>query len=311
MKLQPALLLAPDGFVGSAVSKNWDSPLELVTLSRKDIDFCNFNELADRIGQIGPSVVINASGRVAGIQGNLDSPVELLLENTELSLSVLRACHKSNVRKFIQFASACVYPLNEVTPSKPEDIGTGLIEPSSSSYAMAKILALEAVRAYRTEYHHEWITIIPTNLYGPGDWNHGSGGHVIAMLMEKFIHAKNIGDNKVIVWGDGKSKRNFLHVKDLAGSVQFILNHSLSDEAIVNASGNQEIEISELAFLIRKIVGYNGEIIFDTTKPSGARRKQLDDIYLRNRGWAPKINLEEGLQDYLENYLARKSDKDC
>jgi GDP-L-fucose synthase len=305
VKRELTLLLAPDGFIGSAVNENWDSTFDLVTLNRKDIDFCNTKDLVNRISQIGPSVVINASGRVAGIQGNLDNPVELLVENTEVSMSILRACHESNVSRLIQFASACVYPLNEITPSKPEEIGTGQIEPTSLSYATAKILALEAVRAYRTQYQHDWITIIPTNLYGPGDWSHGSGGHVIAMLIEKFIHAKNIGDDEVSVWGDGKSKRNFLHVKDLAGAVQFILNNSLNDQPVVNLSGNQEIDIRELAFLIRDIVGYSGEVLFDPTKPNGARRKQLDDSYLRNKGWAPKMNLEAGLEDYLRHYLAR------
>lgn len=305
MKRHSTLLLAPDGFIGSAVNKNWESTSDLVTLNRKDIDFCNTKDLANHISQIGPSLVINASGRVAGIQGNLDNPVELLVENTEVSMSILRACHMSNVSRLIQFASACVYPLNEITPSKPEEIGTGQIEPTSLSYATAKILALEAVRAYRSQYHHDWMTIIPTNLYGPGDWSHGSGGHVIAMLIEKFIHAKNTGNDKVFVWGDGKSKRNFLHVKDLTRAIQFISNNSLSDQAIVNLSGDQEIEIRELALLIGNIVGYSGEIIFDTTKPNGARRKQLDDSYLRSKGWAPKINLEAGLEDYLRHYLAR------
>lgn len=254
---------------------------------------------------IAPSIVINAAGGVAGIQGNIDNPVDLLMSNTEVTTSVLRASHAVGVPRYLQYASACVYPLNESTPSRPEDLGTGLIEQTSLSYATAKILAIEAVRAYRNQYKYDWVTIIPTNLYGPGDWDHGSGGHVISMLIEKFVSAKDKGSDAVTVWGDGKSKRSFLHVDDLANATEFLLKRTRGDQAVINVSGDQEITIGDLALLIRDVTGYEGEVIFDSSKPNGARRKQLDDSYLRGKGWQPNVTLEVGLKDYLQHYLAR------
>lgn len=295
--------MSPDGFVGSGVKRVLDSPYSLVTLCREDLDFCDTENLTNRIRDIAPNTVINAAGGVAGIQGNIDNPVDLLMSNTEVSTSVLRASHEAKVPRYIQYASACVYPLNESTLSRPEDLGTGLIEPTSLSYATAKILAIEAVRAYRKQYEHDWISVIPTNLYGPGDWDHGSGGHVISMLMEKFVSAKNNGSDMVTVWGDGKSRRSFLHVDDLANSTEFMLRQPPGSEAVINVSGDQEITISDLALLIRDVTEFEGEIIFDSTKPSGARRKQLDDSYLRGKGWQPSVTLEMGLRDYLKHFL--------
>lgn len=302
---QTVLLLSPDGFVGSAIKRNLGSVTSVVTLSRKDFDFRDTKVLIARIRDIDPSVVINAAGRVAGIQGNIDHPVDLIMLNAEITTSVLRASHEVGVARLIQFASACVYPLNELTPSRPEDIGTGLIEQTSLSYATAKIFAIEAVRSYRKEFNHDWLTLIPTNLYGPGDWDHGSGGHVISMLMEKFIFARDQHSEAVSVWGDGKSTRNFLHVDDLASAVQFLVKQESNNESVINVSGDQEITIKDLAFLMRDIVGYDREVQFDESKPNGARRKQLDDSYLRAKGWRPSVALEVGLRDYLERFVKR------
>ena len=305
MKSQKILLLSPDGFVGSAIRRKLDPMPTMVTLNRNDLDFRDTKILTEKVHAIEPDIVINASGRVAGIQGNIDNPVDLLMLNTELTTSVLRACHDVGVPKLIQFASACVYPLNELTPSRPEEIGTGTIEQTSLSYASAKILAIEAVRAYRKQFMHDWTTLIPTNLFGPGDWNHGSGGHVISMLIEKFIDAKKKKAKAVTVWGDGKSMRNFLHIDDLASAVRFLLEQEPYNEAVINLSGDQEITIRDLAMLIRDITGFEGEVLFDESKPNGARKKQLEDSFIRQKGWQPKISLREGLEDYLTGYLAR------
>lgn len=303
---QKVLLLSPHGFIGSAIEKNWRSTnMQLITLSRNELDFRNSTELTSLLRDIDPSIVINAAGRVAGIQGNIENPADLLMVNVEVSASVLRACHDANIPRLIQFASACVYPVNEFGPSKPDEIGGGHIEETSLGYASAKILAIEAVRAIRKQYGRDWLTIIPTNLYGTGDWDHGTGGHVISMLIEKFVNAKNLGSSTVTVWGDGKSKRNFLHVDDLSSAVEFIISSSRIDQPIVNLSGDLELDIKELAMLIRKITGFGGEILLDTSKPNGARRKQLDDSYLRDMGWTPNTRLEDGITQYLKDYLKR------
>lgn len=288
------------------MKRGLDPSFSLVTLRRKDLDFRDTENLTHRMRDIAPSIVINAAGGVAGIQGNIDNPVDLLMSNTEVTTSILRASHEAEVPRYIQYASACVYPLNESTLSRPVDLGTGPIEPTSLSYATAKILAIEAVRAYRTQHTYDWSTIIPTNLYGPGDWDHGSGGHVISMLMEKFVSAKDKGSDAVTVWGDGKSKRSFLHIDDLASATEFRLKQPPDNEAVINVSGDQEITIGDLALLIRDVTGFEGEVTFDSTKPNGARRKQLDDSYLRGKGWQPSVSLEMGLRDYLQHYLARE-----
>ena len=303
---QKVLLLSPHGFIGSAIERNWRlTNMPLITLSRNDLDFRNSSDLTSLLREINPSIVINAAGRVAGIQGNIDNPADLLMLNVEVSTSVLRACHEANIPRLIQFASACVYPVNEFGPSKTCEIGGGHIEDTSLGYASAKILAIEAVRAIRKQYGRDWLTLIPTNLYGTGDWGHGTSGHVISMLLEKFVNAKKLGSSSVTVWGDGKSKRNFLHVDDLSSAVEFIVSSSQIDQPIVNLSGDLEIEVTELAFLIREITGFGGEILFDTSKPNGARRKQLDDSYLRNMGWMPNTQLKEGITQYLKDYLER------
>lgn len=303
---QPILLLSPAGFVGSAIKRVFAPSLPLVTLSRREVDFCDTENLTRLIREISPGVIINAAGSVAGIQGNIDHPVDLIMSNTEVTTSVLRAANAVGVSKYIQFASACVYPLNETSPSRPEDLGTGPIEQTSLSYATSKILAIESVRAYRMQYKYDWVTIIPTNLYGPGDWDHGSGGHVISMIMEKFVTANKDGSDAVTVWGDGKSRRSFLHIDDLADATQFMLAQSPDDEAVINVSGDQEISIRDLAYLMREVTGFKGEVVFDSTKPNGARRKQLDDSHLRSKGWQPSVALETGLKDYLRHYLGRQ-----
>ncbi len=215
------LLLGSEGFIGGAMKRVLEPLEDLRALTRADVDLTDYKMVAEILEEFKPRTVINAGGRVAGIQGNIDFPADLMLDNTEISISVLRACHERSIPMVIQFASACVYPLNDLHASKPDEIGTGKIEQTSASYAMAKIHAIEMVRAYRKQYQHDWYTFIPSNLYGPGDWNHGSGGHVAAMLMEKFITAKRDHKSSVEVWGDGHSKRNFLHVDDLADAVKF------------------------------------------------------------------------------------------
>jgi GDP-L-fucose synthase len=274
-------------------------------VTRKDFDFTNGVELRKILKEFKPEIVVNAAGRVAGIQGNIDFPVELMTLNVLVSTSIMQICHESNIPVLIQFASACVYPPNEKQPSKPSDIGSGRIEITSASYANAKLFAIELARAYRKQYGHNWITIIPTNLYGIGDWNHGSSGHVVSMLTEKFAAAFTKSDSHIQIWGDGQSLRNFLHVQDLAGAVKLIIEKEVNDVDIINIAGDQEISILQLALLIQKISGFQGKLIFDKTRPNGARRKILDDTFLRNLGWRPSVDLQRGLQDYMEAYMLR------
>jgi len=296
------VLLGSGGFIGSAIKRRLAGDIELFALTRSDFDLNDESALRRVLQEFNPEIVINAAGKVAGIQGNMDFPVELMTLNVSVSTAVMRVCHQLNVPKLIQFASACVYPIDEVHSSKPSDIGSGKIEITSASYANAKLFAIELASAYRKQYGHNWITVIPTNLYGLGDWDHGSSGHVVSMLIKKFILATKAQNAEVEIWGDGESLRNFLHIEDLAGAVQFIVKQEIEHTNVINISGDQEVSIRQLALLIQELSGFNGKLIFDQSKPNGARRKNLDDKFIRELGWKPEVDLRTGLQGYIHAY---------
>lgn len=297
------LLFGASGFLGSSLYESLRGNYNVSISSHKNSDLQNFDETFSLINRFRPTILINAAGKVAGIQGNLNNPTDLITSNARIALNVSKASHELGIEHVIQFASACVYPLNESTPAKPSDIGNGKIEETSKSYAMSKLLAIEIFSAYRKQFGHKWITVIPSNLYGSGDWNHGTDGHVGSMLLERFSIASRNTEDTVGVWGDGQSLRNFLNVKDLASSVEFIIENQIWDQEIINVCGEPEVTIEQLTHLIAKVTDFKGQIEFDTTKPNGARRKMLDDSYLRSLGWKPKIGLEEGFSEYYESYL--------
>ena len=293
------LLFGAGGFIGSAISKELLKFDSYLGLTRKDLDAREYSKVKQAILDFNPTVVINATGKVAGIQGNIDLPVNLMRDNSENILSITQACHELKIIKMIQFASACVYPLNQLNSSKPDDLGTGIIEQTSKSYATSKIFGIELFNSYRKQFGYKWSTIVPTNLYGFGDWNTDPDGHVIAMLSKKFLEAKQKQLPKVEVWGDGQSFRNFLNIKDLASATKFFITKDMFDCEITNISGEKMVSIEELALLIKKSTGYLGKIIFDSSKPNGARRKVLNDDPIRMLGWNPKISLDSGITEYI------------
>ena len=297
------LIVGATGFIGSAVTDCLRDTHNVFISNHVDFDLENSDETLMMMEKYRPHILVSAAGLVAGIQGNLNDPTKLLDSNSRIALNISMAAHIVGVEHVIQFASACVYPLNEITTSKPSNIGEGRIEETSKSYAMSKLLAIELFSAYRKQFGHKWITIIPSNLYGSGDWNHGTDGHVASMLLERFSKAASNSEKVVSVWGDGQSLRNFLNVKDLADSVKFIIENKMWEEEIINVCGEPEVTIEQLTHVIAKITQFGGQIEFDATKPNGARRKMLDDSYLRSFGWNPKIQLEEGFSDYYKNYL--------
>lgn len=294
------LVFGADGFIGAAISKEFSVFDSYLGLTRKDLDVRDYLEVKKSITDFKPTIVINATGTVAGIQGNIDSPVNLMRANSENILSITKACHELKILKMIQFASACIYPLNELSASKPEDLGTGVIEQTSKAYAISKIFGIELFDSYRKQFGCQWSTIIPTNLYGVGDWNTGTDGHVIAMLTKKFIKAKQNKLPQVEVWGDGKSIRSFLNITDLASATKFFVSRDLFRWPITNLNGEKEISIYDLALLIKKATEYPGNIVFDASKPNGARRKSLNDDLMRKLGWKPKVALSQGITEYVK-----------
>ena len=294
------LVFGADGFIGTTISKEFSTFDSYLGLTRRDLDVRDYSEVKKSITDFKPTIVINATGKVAGIQGNIDSPVNLMRDNSENILSITKACHELKILKMIQFASACIYPLNELSASKPEDLGTGVIEQTSKAYAISKIFGVELFDSYRKQFGYQWSTIIPTNLYGVGDWNAGTDGHVIAMLTKKFIEAKQNKLPQVEVWGDGKSQRSFLNIIDLAAATKFFVAQDMFSCPITNLNGEKEVSIYDLANLIKNATEYPGEIIFDSSKPNGARRKSLNDDSIRKIGWEPKISLSQGITEYVK-----------
>jgi GDP-L-fucose synthase len=301
MNSKPRILVfGADGFIGTAISKEFSNFDSYLGLTRKDLDVRDYSKVKKFIVDFAPTIVINATGKVAGIQGNIDSPVNLMRDNSENILSITKACHEMKIIKMIQFASACIYPLNEFSASKPEDLGTGIIEQTSKAYAISKIFGVELFDSYRRQFGYQWSTIIPTNLYGVGDWNTGTDGHVIAMLTKKFIKAKQNRLPQVEVWGDGKSYRSFLNVIDLAAATKFFVLNDMFSNQVTNLNGEKEVSIYDLAYLIKNVTEYSGEIVFDASKPNGARRKTLNDDSIRKLGWEPKISLSQGITEYVK-----------
>ena len=299
--MKKILLLGSGGFIGSSIDRRFKGRSEFVSFNRNQLNVLNESKLLSVLNEIKPNLVINAVGKVGGIQENIDSPTELMIHNVKTNLSIMHACHELEIRNLIQFASACIYPLNEERGLKESDLGTGLIEQSSKGYAQAKIFGLESYEAFNYQYGYNWQTIIPTNLYGTGDWHTNSGGHVIAMLANKFLNAKKNHHKTVEIWGDGKSLRNFLNVDDLSAAVDFHINLQSPLASVINISGDEELSILELTDIIKNIVGFEGEVTLDLSRPNGARRKLLDDSYFRSFGWKPRIKLESGLRNYIKD----------
>jgi GDP-L-fucose synthase len=221
------LVTGASGFIGSSIIVCLEDDFDVALSNHSECNLENYDETYSLLKRYKPCILVNAAGRVAGIQGNLNNSTELLEINARIALNISKAAHELGVKHVIQFASACVYPLNDRKASQPSDIGKGSIEESSKSYAMSKLLAIEIFSAYRKQHGHQWITIIPSNLYGAGDWNHGSNGHVASMLLERFFEARKNSQQEVSVWGDGQSLRNFLNVQDLAKAVKFIIENEI------------------------------------------------------------------------------------
>ena len=293
-------LLGANGFVGGALSKFLAGSYELVGTSREFLDVCDTRKLHNFLKDVKPEVVLNATGEVSGIQGNIDKPASLLFSNLNSSSSVMNACINLEIRHLVHFSSACIYPLAVSSFAKPEHLNTGEIEVTSASYATAKLMTIQASKAVNEEYGFCWTNFVPTNLYGPGDWKSSSNGHVIAMLVDRFLKAVEVNDNVVEVWGDGQSLRNFLHVDDLASAINHYLIGDLDVKPVINLSGNEEFQILDIARFIAELCGFRGEIYFNQEKPNGARRKNLDDSYWRNGGWMPQKSLFHGLEEYIE-----------
>ena len=255
-----------------------------------------------------PDVVILAAAKVGGIQANNDHPVEFLLENLRIQNNVIRSADQSGVRKLLFLGSSCIYPKFAPQPIPESALLTGPLEPTNEAYAIAKIAGIKLCQAYAREKGKKFISVMPTNLYGPKDNFDLETSHVLAALLRKAHEAKKRKEKKLVVWGTGEPRREFLHVDDLAAACLLLLEKYDSPE-IINIGYGEDITIRELAELICDVVGFDGELVWDKTKPDGTPRKLLDVTSIRKLGWEPTISLRNGIAQTYEWFLANWSHK--
>ncbi len=271
----------------------------LVTRDRSQLDLMSQAGVDRFFADENPAVVIFAAARVGGIKANNDLPVEFLLENVQMQNNVIRAAHQTGVRKLLFLGSSCTYPKHAPQPIPETALLTGPLEPTNEAYAIAKIAGVMLCQAYAREYGANFISAMPTNLYGPNDNFDLLSSHALAALLRKAHEAKEKGAREMIVWGSGKPRREFLHVDDAAAACVFLLEKYDSPE-IINVGCGEDISIRELAELICEVVGFQGDLVWDATQPDGTPRKLLDVSRLHNLGWRHSIGLREGIAQTYE-----------
>src|SRR5438876_3094241 len=284
------------GLVGSALVRGLGHGgyHNLPKRDRSQLDLADERAVQNFFAQEKPAIVIFAAAKVGGIKANNDYPVEFLLDNLRIQNSVIYAAHKAGVRKLLFMGSSCIYPKFAPQPIPETALLNGPLEPTNEAYAIAKIAGIKLCQAFSREYGANFISVMPTNLYGPNDNFDLETSHVLAALLRKAHEAKTSGAREIVVWGSGKPRREFLHVDDLASACLFLLENYDSPE-IINVGCGEDISIRELAELICDIVGFEGELAWDGTKPDGTPRKLLDITILRGLGWHPTISPRDGI----------------
>lgn len=277
----------------------------IVTRTRSELDLADAGAVRRFFDEVRPDVVVVAAAKVGGIKANNDFPVEFLLENLKIQNNLIESAASCGTRKLLFLGSSCIYPKFAPQPIPESALLTGELEPTNDAYAIAKIAGIKLCQAYAREYGRNFISAMPTNLYGPGDNFDLNSSHVLPALLRKVHEAKKGGASEVVVWGTGTPRREFLHVDDLASACRFLIEHYDSPE-IVNVGYGNDVSIRELAELICDVVGFGGQLVFDTTKPDGTPRKLLDSSKLHGLGWRPRIALREGIRQTYDWYLRER-----
>ena len=293
------------GMVGSAIVRRLKAEgfSNLVTRDRSELDLTDESAVRKFFAKEKPPIVIDAAAKVGGIKANNDFPVEFLLGNLRIQNNVIHSAYESGVRKLVFLGSSCIYPKFAPQPIPETALLSGPLEPTNEAYAIAKIAGVKLCQAFSREYGVKFVSAMPTNVYGPNDNFDLETSHVLPALIRKAHEAKMRKDQKLTVWGTGKPRREFLHVDDLASACVLILEKYHSPE-IINVGCGEDISIRELAELICDVVGFDGELAWDTTKPDGTPRKLLDVTKLRALGWKPAIPLQDGITRTYEWFLA-------
>ena len=291
------------GLVGSAVWRRLQAEgfTDLVGWRSSEVDLTDRDATFDAVLAAKPDVIVDSAARVGGILANSSAPVDFLNDNLRIQTNLFEAAHAAGVQRLLFLGSSCIYPKLAPQPIREDYLLTGPLEPTNDAYAIAKIAGIIAMKSYRHQYGRRWISAMPTNLYGPGDNFDLQTSHVLPAMIRKFHEATSSGSD-VTLWGTGTPRREFLHVDDAAGAVLHLLR-SYDDEKTINIGTGEDVTIAELASTIADVVGFTGEVIWDTSKPDGTPRKLLDVTRLRELGWAPRIGLREGIADTYQWYL--------
>jgi len=297
------LIAGQEGMVGSSVYNilKTNEKYKILECKRKDLDFTSQNSVDKWFKKKKPEIVINAAGRVGGILDNKNNQSEYLYINTIIGLNIINSSHKFNVKKLINLGSACIYPKKVKQPISENSLLTSALEKTNEGYALAKITSLKYCQYLRRKYKKDFISIQPANLYGEGDNFDLKSSHVLPALVKKFIRAKKNKKKIVEIWGSGKVRREFLNVEDLADAVNFLLKKKIKNDYI-NIGSGEDISIKALAYLIKKIINYNGKIIFNKKYPDGVKVRKVNSSIIKGLGWKPKIKLKKGLIKYCDYY---------
>lgn len=288
------------GMVGGAVVRRLASEgCEVITAGRDVVDLTRQAEVEDWMAEAKPDAIVMAAAKVGGILANDTHPVDFLIQNMQIETNIFTAAHAANVERFLFLGSSCIYPKLAPQPMAEDSLLTGPLEPTNEWYAVAKIAGIKMAQAYRKQFGRDWISAMPTNLYGPGDNYDLNSSHVLPALLRKFHEAKHVGASSVTLWGTGTPLREFLHADDLADALVFLLK-TYSGNDHVNVGSGVEVTIRELAETIAKVVGYEAELVFDSTKPDGTPRKLMDSTRLHDLGWNGARPLEEGIRQTYE-----------
>ena len=307
------LVAGASGMVGRAIvriARNQGIP-EIVEVTSKTCDLTDPNNTHQLLMDTKPDVVIDAAAKVGGILANSSEPVEFMIDNLQIQTNLFSASHEADVKRVVFLSSSCVYPKYANQPIKESSLLTGSLEETNSAYAIAKISGMRLIQAYRQQYGRNWISVMPTNLYGTFDNFSTTSSHVLPALIRKFHDAKLKNENQVTLWGTGKPQRELMEVDDFARALTLVIN-KYDEEETINIGVGKDQTIREIAQIIKEVIGFNGEIVWDTTKPDGTPRKLLEISKLRTLGFEPQLNLKEGVAKtykwFLEQIELKSSD---
>ena len=294
------------GMVGSAILRKLEQEgyTNLITRSSKELDLRNQQAVADFFATEKPDYVFLAAAKVGGIVANNTYRADFLYENLAIQNNVIHSAYQNGVKKLLFLGSSCIYPKLAPQPLKEEYLLTGPLEPTNEPYAIAKIAGIKLCDAYRDQYGCNFISVMPTNLYGYNDNYHPENSHVLPALIRKFHEAKSKGEQTVTIWGSGSPKREFLFADDLADACYFLME-TYNEPNLINIGTGEDLSIKELALMIQEVIGFEGELVFDTSKPDGTPRKLMDVSKLHSLGWKHQIELKQGIALAYQDFLSK------